>query len=187
MFKDWFKKKPAKTSAAPRKGLVLEAGIPPEERVDALPLPEAQFLRHYHGFGELPDDAQLRSTLLQILRQPDFLADLPRGTLHKLLAPGGPLAGAAVDPDALLRFLGVMHGEITRQMYIDSARRRVGARGIRFHLPAGAAASPEEQAIVEADPHGLGPGGYPFGALPENPHPGRAAKYYVRVILDEQA
>lgn len=178
MIKDWFTK-----PSAPAPGGVVEAGIPQETRVDALPLGEAEFSRHYHAFGALPQDERVRARLLQALRHPDFLQELPRGTARRLLAPGGDPALAAVGPETLLEFLQLMHGEITRRMYIEAAARRAGARGIRFLLPEGAAAEPEEAAIVQADRHGLGPGGYPFHALPENPHPGRPARYYVRVIL----
>lgn len=184
MFKDWFKKS---TSDKPesRKSLVLEAGIPPEERVDQLPLSEAQFLRHFNGFGELPDDPQLQNILLRALQDPGFLLDLPRGTAQRLLSPGGALADSGLEQDSLLRFLNLMHGEITRAMYIKAARDRVGARGIRFLLPENVSVPEAERAVVEGDTHGLGAGGYPFDAIPENPHPGQPARYYVRVILDE--
>lgn len=184
MFKDWFRKS-TPDKAESRKSLVLEAGIPPEERVDQLPLSQVQFLRHFNGFGELPDDPQLKDTLLRTLQDPNFLLDLPRGAAQRLLSPGGALAGLEISPDALLRFLNLMHGEITRAMYIHAARERIGARGIRFLLPDNVTVPGAEQAIVETDAHGLGAGGYPFDAMPENPHPGQPAKYYVRVILDE--
>lgn len=184
MFKDWFKKSmPGKPE--PRKSLVLEAGIPPEERVEQLPLSEAQFLRHYNGFNELPEDAKVREILFQALRDPALLLDLPRGTAQRLLSPGGALGGSGLDQDSLLRFLNLMHGEITRAMYIKAARDRSGARGIRFMLPEHVTVSEAEHALVEANIHGLGAGGYPFDAIPENPHPGQPARYYVRVILAE--
>lgn len=182
MIKDWFTKFGSK-APSPASGGVVEAGIPQETRVDELPLGEAEFLQHFHAFGDLPQDERVRTRLLQVLRHPDFLQALPRGTAEQLLAPGSELAAAGVAPEPLMRFLQLMHGEITRHMYIEAAARRVGAKGIRFLLPEDVAADPDEAAIVQADRHGLGAGGYPFHALPGNPHPGRPVRYYVRVIL----
>ncbi|MEY2333941.1 hypothetical protein [Acidithiobacillus ferrianus] len=170
-------------SDVPPSGVIVDAGIPAQDRVAELPLPEPLFILHYNGFGALPDDADLRRVLLATARDGDFLRDLPRVSAQKLEARAGLQARFGVDADTMTRFFRVLHAEITRRMYVEAARQREGAVGLRLTLLKPETASPEERIMVATDAHGLGAGVYPFGHIPENPHPGSENPFMIRVVM----
>jgi hypothetical protein len=72
---DWLRGKSGPT--APPRGVVVDAGIPNQERVAELPLPEALFVLHYNGFAQLPENAELRQLLLNTARNGDFCVICP--------------------------------------------------------------------------------------------------------------
>jgi hypothetical protein len=176
----WFWQKTAGPQEPPR-GVVVEAGVPPQERVDRLPLPEILFARHYHAFADLPDDPELMSELLAWARSPDFLRDLPRQSARRFLARAQGAAGS-VEEQCLTAFFKVLHSEITRRMYLEGARHREGVVGIRLRLRDPATAGSAAQALVSDDAHGLGPGIYPLNAVPENPEPGREHPFIIQIV-----
>ncbi len=164
---------------SPRGG-VVEAGIPPQERVDFLPLPEPIFYLHYYGFGRLPDDPCLQEQILNFARSADFLRDMPRASAKRLLA--SPDRAGLCEED-LAGFLKILFSEITRRMYIEAARKRPGAIGVQFSLTGSGHAAPEAMAVVSADAHGLGAGVYPFTHIPENSCPGAESPFVIRVVM----
>ncbi|MBU2833361.1 hypothetical protein [Acidithiobacillus ferriphilus] len=168
---------------APPSGVVIDAGIPAQDRVAELPLPEPLFILHYNGFGLLPENPELRQILLETARSGDFLRDMPRVSAQQLAARAGLRVRFGVDVDTVARFFRVLHAEITRRMYVEAARQREGAVGLRLTLLKPETATPEDQAIVNADTHGLGAGVYPFTHIPENPHPGTENPFIIRVVM----
>lgn len=164
-------------------GVVVDAGIPPQERVAELPLPEPLFIAHYNGFGELAENAELRALLLTTARGGDFLRDLPRRSAQRLEEEAGLEAHFGVSADTVARFFRVLHGEITRRMYLEAARQREGAAGVRFALIHPEQATGLQRRIVETDDFGLGLGVYPFTHIPENPEPGKENPYIIRVVM----
>ncbi len=164
---------------SPRGG-VVDAGIPPEDRVDCLPLPEPIFYLHYHGFGRLPDDLPLQEKILNLARSPDFLRDMPRGSAKKFLSS---MDRTGLREEDLAGFLKILFSEITRRMYIEAARQRPGAIGVQLSLPGSGNAAPAAVAAVSADAHGLGAGVYPFTHIPENPCPGMENPFVIRVVM----
>lgn len=178
---DWLRGKndPALAPA----GVVVDAGIPPQERVAELPLPEPLFIAHYNGFGELAENAELRALLLTTARAGDFLRDLPRRSAQRLEEEAGLEARFGVSADTVARFFRVLHGEITRRMYLEAARQREGAAGVSFALIHPEEATGPQRRIVETDDFGLGLGVYPFTHIPENPEPGKENPYIIRVVM----
>lgn len=161
-----------------RKGGVVEAGIPPESRLDALPAPLEMVRTHLAARPELPQDEDFLRALSAAVSDPAFLQDGPSGTAVRIRD-----RGFDCDATTLTRFLTVLMQEVTRKMYIDAARSREGAKGIRL-FPEASPPSPEVATLTSQDRYGLGPGVYPFDAVPANPTPGRPAGFYVRVELD---
>lgn len=82
-----------RADCSPR-GVVVDAGIPNQERVAELPLPEALFVLHYNGFAKLPENAELRQLLLNTARNGDFLRDLPGSApgVWKKVLPYSPVS-----------------------------------------------------------------------------------------------
>lgn len=174
---DWLSGK-EQQGTAPR-GAVVDAGVPPQERVDELPLPEPLFFRHWQGFARLPDDADLQRAIYTFATQAEFLRLLPRQAARAFLAENPQ---PALDENTLTAFFQVLFGEITRRMYIDAARQRPEALGLRFSLANEKTASVAARAIVAADQHALGPGVYPFTQIPENPDPGTENPFVIRIL-----
>jgi hypothetical protein len=160
-----------------RKGSVVEAGIPPESRPDTVPVTRELIQRHLAANPALPQDAASAETLFHALSDPMFLQTGARSLGHSLVAEGRIQA----DEEALVQLLHVLANEVTRRMYIDSARQRPGAIGIQLF-----AENPADETVrrlTEADTYGLGPGIYPFDKVPDNPTPGRRCPFYIRVVL----
>ncbi len=178
---DWLRGKNGAVRAPA--GVLVDAGIPPQERVAELPLPEPLFIAHYNGFGELAEDAELRALLLATARAGEFLRDLPRRSAQGLEERVGLEARFGVPVDTVARFFRVLHGEITRRMYLEAARQREGAVGVSFVLIHPEQATGPQRRIVEADDFGLGAGVYPFNHIPENPEPGKENPYIIRVVM----
>ncbi len=161
------------------RGAVVDAGVPPQERVEELPLPAPLFYLHYQGFGQLPEDSALQRALSEFVVRADFLRLLPRESARSFLA-AHPDSGVAEN--TLVAFFRVLFSEITRRMYVDAARQRPEAIGLRFSLAKPETASAAAQSIVSEDVHGLGPGTYPFTHIPENPQPGTENPFVIRIV-----
>ncbi|WP_308388430.1 hypothetical protein [Acidithiobacillus sp. AMEEHan] len=161
------------------RGAVVDAGVPPQERVDELPLPEPLFYLHLRGFGQLPDHPELHQAMLRFATQAEFLRLLPRQSARNFLAAHPQ---PAIEENTLTVFFQVLFSEITRRMYLDAARQRPDAVGLRFTLAKAESASPAAQTIVTTDAHGLGAGVYPFTHVPENPDPGTENPFIIRIL-----
>ncbi len=181
MIWDWLRGKEDGGEPVPR-GSVIEAGIPNQERVDHLPLPEMLFLFHYQGFAKLPDDSLWQQKLLHWARQAEFLRALPRQSARDFLQES-PIPG--IDEQTLTSFFQVLFSEITRRLYIQGARQRPGVVGLRLSLVNEQSASPAARAIVAKDAFGLGQGVYPLTQIPENPDPGRENPFILRVLYNK--
>ncbi|MBN2679220.1 hypothetical protein [Acidithiobacillus thiooxidans] len=178
---DWLRGKSGPT--APPRGVVVDAGIPNQERVAELPLPEALFVLHYNGFAKLPENAELRQLLLNTARNGDFLRDLPRVSARRLEESAALQSRFGIELETVVQFFKVLHSEITRRMYIDAARKREDVAGLQFTFRDPAGADARVCAIAEANPYDLGVGTYPFTHIPENPHPGTENPFIIRIVM----
>jgi len=162
------------------KGPVVNAGIPPEARPDQLPVNRSLIAQHLAGRPDLPQDAATLEALLHALSDPLFLQTGARDLAHQLIQRGNIKA----DLERLVQLLNVLTNEITRRMYVDSARSKEGAIGIRLYSES-PNPSPAIRLLVEQDSFGLGAGIYPFDQVPDNPTPGQRCGFYVRVATSE--
>ena len=161
------------------KGSVVTAGVPPEQRVDQVPVTPQLIARHLAGAPALPQDAATQALLYTALSDPLFIQTGPRALAQQFIAQG-----LNAELEALVKLLTVLTQEVTRQMYIDAARDRDGAVGIRLY-PIAAQPTAEIAALCSADQYGLGAGAYPFDAVPANPTPGQPCGFYIRVVIKE--
>jgi len=161
------------------KGSVVTAGVPPEQRVEQVPVSPGLIARHLAGAPALPQNEATQTMLYTALSDPLFIQTGPRVLAQQLIAHG-----LAAELEALVKLLTVLTQEVTRQMYIDAARNREGAVGIRL-LPIAAQPDAEIAALCSADQHGLGAGAYPFDAVPANPTPGQPCGFYIRVVIKD--
>ena len=164
------------------KGPVVNAGIPPESRPEQLPVTQALIAQHLAGCPDLPQDSATLIRLLQALSDPLFLQTGARDLATQLIQQGKIQA----DPERLIQLFNVLTNEITRRMYVDSARNKEGAIGIRLYAES-REPSPAIRLLVEQDSFGLGAGVYPFDQVPDNPAPGQRCGFYVRVAVREPA
>lgn len=158
------------------KGSVVSAGVPPEERLDTVPVTRELIARHLAASPALPRDEAALDTLCTALSDPLFLQTGARPLAQQLIA-----AGLVAELEPLVKLLNVLTQEVTRRMYIDAARQRPGATGIRL-IPLNATADATIHALCTADSHGLGAGVYPFDAVPDNPTPGQPCGFYIRIV-----
>lgn len=161
------------------KGSVVTAGVPPEQRVDQVPVTPDLIARHLAGAPSLPQNDTARSMLYAALSDPLFIQTGPRPLAQQLIA-----GGLDAELEILVKWLTVITLEVTRQMYIDAARHREGAVGIRL-FPIASEPQAEIAALCTADSYGLGAGIYPFDAVPANPTPGQTCGFYIRVVLED--
>ena len=162
------------------KGPVVTAGVPPESRPDQVPVNRELVGRHLAGCPDLPQDTDTLDALLNALSDPLFIQTGPRELAYRLVQNGKIIA----DPEKLIALLNVLTNEITRRMYIDSARQKEGAIGIRLFAENPTPTAAIRQ-LVEQDAYGLGKGVYPFDKVPENPTPGKRCGFYVRVATPD--
>ncbi len=159
------------------KGSVVTAGVPPEQRVEQVPVTLALIQRHLAASPAIPQDSD--ATLYAALSDPFFIQTGPRVLAQQLIANG---LNSELEP--LVKLLTVLTQDVTRQMYIDAAPSRDGAVGIQL-FPV----SPEHDAkiavLCSTDMYGLGKGVYPFHAVPANPTPGLPCGFYIRVVIRE--
>lgn len=158
------------------KGRVVTAGVPPEARVEQVPVTRTLVARHLAASSRLPQGAATENAIFMALSDPLFLQTGPRPLAQQLIA-----AGLGAELEALVKLLTVLTQEVTRRMYIDAASRRPEAIGIRL-FPLHATADATIQALCATDVHGLGAGVYPFDAVPDNPTPGQPCPFYIRVV-----
>ncbi len=158
------------------KGSVVTAGIPPEARVEQVPVTRALIARHLAASSRLPQSAATENAIFMALSDPLFLQTGPRALAQQLIA-----AGLNAELEPLVKLLTVLTQEVTRRMYIDAASQRPEAIGIRL-FPLHATADSVIQALCTANAHGLGAGIYPFAAVPDNPTPGQPCAFYIRVV-----
>lgn len=159
------------------KGSVVTAGVPPEQRVEQVPVTPELIDRHLAASSAIPQDS--RAILYAALSDPFFIQTGPRVLAQQLIANG---LNSELEP--LVKLLTVLTQDVTRQMYIDAAPSRDGAVGIQL-FPV----SPDHDAkiaiLCSTDMHGLGKGVYPFHAVPANPTPGQTCGFYIRVVIRE--
>ncbi|MDR3391497.1 MAG: hypothetical protein P4L77_07130 [Sulfuriferula sp.] len=161
------------------KGSVVTAGVPPEQRVDRIPVTPELISRHLAGAPALPQTDAAHTVLYTALSDPLFLQTGARQLAQQLIANG-----LDAELETLVKWLTVLTLEVTRQMYIDAARDRDGAIGIRL-FPIAAQPEAGIAALCNADEYGLGAGVYPFDAVPANPTPGQTCGFYIRVVIDD--
>ena len=161
------------------KGSVVTAGVPPEPRVDNVPVTRTLVATHLNASASLPHDAATLDRLIAALTDPLFIQTGARPLAQQLIA-----GGLAAELEPLVKLLTVLTQEITRRMYIDAAPQRDGAIGIRL-LPVSVVPDVAVQALCQADNHGLGVGVYPFDAVPDNPTPGQPCGFYIRVVVQD--
>lgn len=161
------------------KGSVVTAGVPPEQRVEQVPVTPELIARHLAASPALPQHEAAHALLYSALSDPLFIQTGPRGLAQQLIA-----GGLEAELEALVKLLTILTQEVTRQMYIDAARNRDGAIGIRL-LPV----SQQPDAVIvdlcSTDCSGMGVGVYPFDAVPANPTPGQPCGFYIRVVTRE--
>lgn len=161
------------------KGSVVTAGVPPEARVEQVPVTRELIVRHLAASPRLSQGEPAENAIFMALSDPLFLQTGPRALAQQLIAAG---FGAELEP--LVKLLTVLTQEVTRRMYIDAASQRPEAIGIRL-FPLHATADPVIQALCTANTHGLGSGVYPFAAVPDNPTPGQPCAFYIRVVTQD--
>lgn len=161
------------------KGSVVKAGVPPEARVEQVPVTRALVARHLAASLRLPQGEVTENAIFMALSDPLFLQAGPRPLALQLIA-----AGLAAELEPLVKLLTVLTQEVARRMYIDAASQRPEAIGIRL-IPLHATADAAIQALCAADAHGLGSGVYPFTAVPDNPIPGQPCAFYIRVVTQD--
>lgn len=161
------------------KGSVVTAGVPPEARVDQVPVSRALVACHLAASPRLPQGDAVEAAIFAALSDPLFLQTGPRDLAQQLIA-----AGLDTDLEPLVKLLTVLTQEVTRRMYIEAASQRPEAIGIRL-FPLHATQDPTIQALCVVDAHGLGSGVYPFTAVPDNPTPGQPCAFYIRVVTQD--
>ncbi|MEO6145990.1 MAG: hypothetical protein ABIT70_02865 [Sulfuriferula sp.] len=161
------------------KGSVVTAGVPPETRVDHMPVSRALVACHLAASLQLPQGEATETAIFMALSDPLFLQTGPRGLAQQLIG-----AGLNADLEPLVKLLTVLTQEITRRMYIEAASQRSEAIGIRL-FPLHNSTDAAIQTLCGADAHGLGTGVYPFTAVPDNPMPGQTCGFYIRVVTQD--
>lgn len=161
------------------KGSVVTAGVPPETRVDHMPVSRALVACHLAASPELLQGEATETAIFTALSDPLFLQTGPRGLAQQLIG-----AGLSADLEPLVKLLTVLTQEVTRRMYIEAASQRPEAIGIRL-FPLHTSTDSTIQALCSADAHGLGAGVYPFAAVPDNPTPGQPCAFYIRVVTQD--
>lgn len=157
------------------KGSVVSAGVPPEQRVEQVPVTLALIQRHLAASPAVPQDSD--AILYTALSDPFFIQTGPRVLAQQLIANG---LNSELEP--LVKLLTVLTQDVTRQMYIDAAPSRDGAVGIQL-LPVSPDHDAKVAVLCSTDMHGLGKGVYPFHAVPANPTPGLPCGFYIRVVI----
>lgn len=161
------------------KGSVVTAGVPPEQRLDQVPVTPELIARHLSASPSMPQNEQTQAVLYTALADPMFIQTGPRALAQQLIANG-----LDTELEALVRLLTVLTQEVTRQMYIEAARDRDGAVGIRL-LPVATQPPANIAVLCSTDQYGLGAGAYPFDAVPANPTPGQPCGFYIRVVIKD--
>lgn len=159
------------------RGSVVSAGVPPQARPTTVLLPAGLIARHLHACADLPHDAATEAALANAISEPAAIQHGARAIAKSLVENEG--VRAELQP--LQNLIAVLLAELARTMYINAAQAREGAIGIRL-LPETGNSDASVIHLVTQDLHGLGPGVYPFDAVPENPTPGQRCGFYVRVV-----
>lgn len=159
------------------RGSVVSAGVPPEARPATVLLPAGLVARHLHACADLPHDAATEAALAHAISDPAAIQHGARAIAKSLIESG------RVHPELqpLQNLIAVLLAELARTMYINAAQAREGAIGIRLLAETGNGDA-KVMTLVTQDLYGLGPGVYPFGAVPGNPSPGKRCGFYVRVV-----
>lgn len=159
------------------RGSVVNAGVPPQARPANILLPAGLIARHLHACADLPHDALTEARLANTISDPAKTQHGARALAKNLVENKGIVA----ELQPLQNLIAVLLAELARTMYINAAQAREGAIGIRL-LPEAGNSDARVMDLVTQDLHGLGPGVYPFDAVPENPTPGQRCGFYVRVV-----
>lgn len=159
------------------RGSVVSAGVPPQARPATIFLPAGLIARHLHARADLPHDAATEAALTNAISDPAAIQHGARAIAKNLVENEDVVA----ELQPLQNLIAVLLAELARTMYINAAQAREGAIGIRL-LPETGNSDASVIDLVTQDLHGLGPGVYPFDAVPENPTPGQRCGFYVRVV-----
>lgn len=159
------------------RGSVVSAGVPPQARPATIFLPEGLIARHLHACADLPHDAATEAALANAISNPAAIQHGARAIAKNLVENEGVVA----EPQPLQNLIAVLLAELARAMYINAAQTREGAIGIRLVAEA-ENSNANVINLVTQDLHGLGPGVYPFDAVPVNPTPGQRCGFHVRVV-----
>ena len=122
------------------KGSVVTAGVPPEARVEQVPVTRELVVRHLAASTRLSQGETQKTSIFMALSDPLFLQTGPRALAQQLIAAG---FGAELEP--LVKLLTVLTQEVTRRMYIDAASQRRGS-----HRHSSVSASRHRDPVIQA-------------------------------------
>lgn len=159
------------------KGGVVMAGVPPEARPARIALAAALVERHLYARSDLPGRPELAQAITAALSDASAIQHGARAIVDRLTAD----MDFEVAREPLIEIVNVLLAELARRMYIDAARAKPGARGIRVIAEPGVTDA-GIIALATRDEFGLGPDVYPFERVPDNPTPGRRCGFYIRVV-----
>lgn len=159
------------------KGSVVTAGVPPEPRPANIAVGTSLVERHLSARTDLPQRRELVEAMVGALSDPAAIQHGARVIADRLIAR----MPFEVAREPLVELISVVLAELARGMYIDAARSKPSAIGIRVIAEPGI----DDANVIELttrDAFGLGAGVYPFDQVPANPTPGRRCGFYIRVV-----
>lgn len=159
------------------KGSIVAAGVPPEARPANMAVDHALVERHLHARVDLPHAPELADALVAALSDASAIQYGARAIADRLVAQ----LSIAIAREPLVELINVVLAELARRMYIEAARSKPGAIGIRVIAEPGVHDANVIK-LTARDEFGLGAGVYPFDQVPQNPAPGRRCGFYIRVV-----
>lgn len=164
------------------KGGVVSAGVPPEARPARIAVDSALVERHLYARSDLPHRPELAQAISIALSDASAIQHGARAIADRLLTQ----MDLALAREPLVELIQILLAELARHMYIDAARTKRGALGIRVIAELGVVDANVIE-LTTRDAFGLGAGVYPFDQVPENPTPGRRCGFYIRVVQERGA
>lgn len=164
------------------KGGVVSAGVPPEARPAQIAADSALIERHLYARADLPHRPELVQAMAAALSDASAIQYGARAIVDRLSAD----MDFDLEREPLVELTHVLLAELARRMYIEAARAKPGALGIRLVAEPGV----DDANVIKLttrDAFGLGAGVYPFDQVPDNPTPGRRCGFYIRVVQERGA